>query len=117
MPKSSVQGRQTLAYYIVKMKHLYQRHVTVHGLDTGIFGPAGLVYNDEIWSLGASIKASFGAQNKHDLNQLHSLVLCHFVGFRGLKKLRFRNIKGSWKKFQSEGKARVYCHAYALTTQ
>ncbi len=50
----------------------------------GIFGPAGLVYNDEIWSLEASIKASFGAQNKHDLNQLHSLVLCHFVGFRGI---------------------------------
>jgi hypothetical protein len=40
MPKSSVHGRQTLAYYIAQMKHLYKLQVTVHGLDTGI--PAGM---------------------------------------------------------------------------
>ncbi len=36
MPKSSVHGWQTLAYYIAQMKHLYKLQVTVHGLDTGI---------------------------------------------------------------------------------
>ncbi|MEI7869703.1 MAG: hypothetical protein WCI11_17590 [Candidatus Methylumidiphilus sp.] len=36
MPKSSVQGRQALAYYIVQIKHLNNYQVTVHGLDTGI---------------------------------------------------------------------------------
>ena len=51
--QSSVQGRQTLIYYIAQMKHLSKLQVTVHGLDTGI--PAGMtaflarqvVYNDE----------------------------------------------------------------------
>ena len=57
--QSSVQGRQTLTYYIAQTKHLYKRQVTVpfgvaqdrHGLDTGIhpcrydgfFGLMGLV--------------------------------------------------------------------------
>jgi hypothetical protein len=54
MPKSSVQGWQTLAYYIAQMKHSFNRQVTVHGLDFGIraemtvfVGVVGLVYNDE----------------------------------------------------------------------
>ena len=52
MPKSSVQGWQTLAYYIAQMKHSFNRQVTVHGLDFGIraemtvfVGVVGLVYN------------------------------------------------------------------------
>ena len=52
MPKSSVQGWQTLVYYIAQMKHLYSRQVTVHGLDTGIHATAELVYNDERSSVG-----------------------------------------------------------------
>ena len=40
MSQSSVHGRQTLAYYIAQMMHLYKLQVTVHGLDTGI--PAGM---------------------------------------------------------------------------
>jgi hypothetical protein len=35
MPKFSVQGRQTLAYYIAQ-EALAQLAFTVHGLDTGI---------------------------------------------------------------------------------
>ncbi|MEI7868885.1 MAG: hypothetical protein WCI11_13415 [Candidatus Methylumidiphilus sp.] len=60
MPKSSVQGRQALAYYITQIKFLYNCQVTIHGLDTGIH--AGMtvylslvefVHNNKIWSLGS----------------------------------------------------------------
>ena len=36
MPKSSVQGWQTLTYFDCQIKHLHKRQVNIHGLDSAI---------------------------------------------------------------------------------
>ncbi len=71
MPKSSVQGWQTLAYYIAQMKHLYNRQVTVHGLDTGI--PAGMTVFLARQDLCITMRAELGSEEKNQCRSVKML--------------------------------------------